>query len=291
MNLELNFYDDWVSILRAELAALGFPVPANEHGQEICFRYFNYRKRAIDVRQRAVVESTEFTVAPELQAGYHALKSKIENGDDLRPYLSRRLTDPDYDDPMLNDWGIHHFHLGTAVEGDGFVERTGPLLYGIVESDRILCLQILRHANWTNRDLIRIWHRSWPGMLDSCRLRGFTAAVPQATEAELATLRRGNVFTVMQMDDGTLYYPPGGGITTSGLSAQVVDDCNWYARQMHHLEEHVRTNIDSIRDAATSDGTALPQDPVFRLHIHDGSFVAIEESINWGLLLFTPPTN
>jgi hypothetical protein len=31
---------------------------------------------------------------------------------------------------MLNDWGIHHLHLGTKIsKNTGFVERTGPLLF------------------------------------------------------------------------------------------------------------------------------------------------------------------
>jgi hypothetical protein len=201
--------------------------------------------------------------------------------------LSRRLTDPEYDDPMLNDWGVHHFHLGATLEADGFVTRTGPLLYARILDDRVLCIQILAHANWTNWKLIEIWHKNWPQTLEPYRLKGFSAAVPQPTDAELQKLRHGRVFTLLQMADGSIFAPPGGGVATCGLSAQVVTDCDWYMHQMKRLEKHVKEKLNEIVAAAKADGVNLPVNCVFRLHVHNNSFVAVEESTNWGFVLFT----
>jgi len=189
---------------------------------------------------------------------------------------------------MLNDWGIHHFHLGTSLGRDGFVNRTGPLLYGVVLPDRVLGLQIFDHANWTNRLLIEILHCNWPKSLERCRIKGMTGVLPQPTDDELKQLRRGHVYTLLQMDDGTIYAPPGGGVATSGLSAQVVMDCDWYAKQMKRLEKHIQDNLVKIIETAKSEGANLPDECTFRLHVHNGSFVAVEESTNWGLVIFTP---
>lgn len=288
---EMDFYSDWIAILRNELAALGYPPPAGVDHQEVCFRYFNYRKRAVDVRPRAIEQSKQFTVPADQEAGYATLKAKIEAGEDLRPHLSTRLTNPDYDDPMLNDWGVHHFHLGTTPHPTvtGFVSRTGPLLYARVLADRVLCLQIMAHANWNNQQLIQIWHSNWPETLAPYTLKGISSVVPPATDAELKQLRRARVNTFQQLPDGTLIAPPGGGIATSGFSAQVVQDCDWYAHQMKRIEDHVTSNLDDLVAAAQADGVALPEHCVFKLHVMDGSFVAVEESVNWGAVVFVPP--
>ena len=288
---KMDFYSDWIAILRNELAALGYAPPVGVDSQEVCFRYFNYRKRAIDVRPRIVEHTTEFAVPAGQEAAYAALKTKIEAGDDLRPHLSTQLTDPNYDDPMLNDWGVHHFHLGTTPHPSraGFVARTGPLLYARVLNDRVLCLQIMEHANWTNQQLVQIWHSKWPEMLAPYKLKGVSAAVPPITDDELQQLRKARVNTFQQLPDGTLIAPPGGGIATSGFSAQVVQDCDWYAHQMRKIEKHVTSNLDKFVAVAKAEGVPLPDDCVFKLHVQDGNFVAVEESVNWGAVVFVPP--
>lgn len=49
----------------------------------------------------------------ELQFGLDLVMTNIEQGVDLGPYLSKKIADLDYDDDLLNDWGVHHLHLGT----------------------------------------------------------------------------------------------------------------------------------------------------------------------------------
>jgi hypothetical protein len=287
----MDFYSDWIAILRAELASVRYPAPAVTDPQEVCFRYFNYRKRSVDVRPRTVEQSAEFSVPADCTTGYAALKTMIEAGADLTPHLSTHLTDPDYDDPMLNDWGIHHFHLGTTPHPTrhGFVARTGPLLYGCVMDDRFLCLQIMAHSNWTNPQLIEIWHNNWPQMLEPYKLKGFSASTPPVTDTELNQLRRGRVNTLQQLPDGSLIAPPGGGVSASGLSAQVVRDCDWYAHQMKTLEKHVQNKLGDLVAAAQADGVTLPDQCVFKLHVSDGRFVAVEQSVNWGAIVLTLP--
>jgi len=114
------------------------------------------------------------------------------------------------------------------------------------------------------------------------------AAVPPSTDQELQRLRRGHVSTILQMPNGNLYAPPGGGIATSGLSVEVVHDCDWYGRLMQSLEKHVSDNIERIVEAAADDGVTISSPCRFRLHVHEGRFVAVEQSSNWGCAIYTP---
>ena len=41
--------------------------------------------------------------------------------------------------------------------------------------------------------------------------------------------------------------------------------------------------------AAQAQGITLPDACVFRLHVHNGKLVAVEESVNWGFVAFIPP--
>jgi hypothetical protein len=190
---------------------------------------------------------------------------------------------------MLNDWGVYHFHLGTVIEGDGFIERTGPLLYARVLPDRILCLQILAHQNWTNRDLIEICHANWPDTLAPYRLPAGVVPPPNSTEPELQQLRRAHVNTFVQVPDGTAYAPPGNGATTSGVAVDVAMACNKYRKIMRNFERYVESNIGNIAQGAAVDGVTLPASCRFRLEVQpDNHLVAVELATNWRLHLPAP---
>ena len=126
-------------------------------------------------------------------------------------------------------------------------------------------------------------------MLEPYKLKGVNASVPPITDDELQQLRRAKINTFQQLTDGTLIAPPGGGIATSGLSAQVVRDCDWYAQQMKKIENHVNSKFDEFAAAALADGVNLPEHCIFRLHVMDGKFVAVEETVTWGAVIFVPP--
>ena len=84
----------------------------------------------VDTVPRKIIKADEFTSPPpELVDGFNILIDKIKEGIDITPHLSKKLTDLNYDDPLLNDWGIYHLHLGTEFDKRGFVNRTGPPLY------------------------------------------------------------------------------------------------------------------------------------------------------------------
>src|SRR2546427_6344314 len=93
--------------------------------------YRNWMRRLIKPQPRHVRKSTAFQqnpIAAERSADLPTIVRDIETGNDLRKYLSRdvkigaqipgrrrgRRRDLDL---MLNDWGIHHLHVSTQLEG------------------------------------------------------------------------------------------------------------------------------------------------------------------------------
>ena len=280
--ITVDFYSDWIAILRRELAAAGFTPASNETDQEICFRYFNLQKRGVTSTPRVVEQAPDFTVPSVHQDGVNLIIEKLKRGDDVTPHLSRSITNFDYDDAMLNDWGIHHLHLGTSLDDSGFAERTGPLLYARITRSHAYLLAVLGHGEWANRQLIEAVHANWPESISMYRLHGVLDVFDTPTDDEILQLRRGRVSTIVKTDDGTVYAPMGGGITTSGLSAGVVTSCDSYARTMKKLEQHVLQQSDKMVQKICEVASDSEGEIILRLHIIDGQFVAVDETSNVG---------
>jgi hypothetical protein len=142
--------------------------------------YLNWRYRLIAATPRRVLRSAAFDQNPIVSQRLSAISQMIddiEQGRDLTKYLSRRVTvgfalpgKPgtkklkrfEHLDLLLNDWGIHHLHVSTIVESDGFVEREGPLLFAIFKSERAYFIDVMSHRDFENDHLIQIIFDTWP---------------------------------------------------------------------------------------------------------------------------------
>ncbi len=171
MDVKIDLSKDWLEYLRFKISEAGYPVDENESLERVSYKFFNIDRRRIIPLPRTVYESKNISCEAEHQAGYNALKQKLVNGEDVTPHLSKTILSEDYEDGMLNDWGIHHFHLGEVVE-DGFVERTGPLLFVRVVESEVYCISILAHGAWTEQGLIKTLHDEWPESIDDYLLKG-----------------------------------------------------------------------------------------------------------------------
>jgi hypothetical protein len=117
--------------------------------------YLNWRERLITAAPRQVLRSPAFDANPivhERSAAIAQIVDDIEQGRDLTRYLSRGVTigfdlpqvqatknlnKQRHLDLMLNDWGVHHLHISTEIDPDGFVNRgkqketDEPLLFAV----------------------------------------------------------------------------------------------------------------------------------------------------------------
>lgn len=275
----MNFFADVIEQARARLTEAGYTVGASESPEEICIKYFNVAKRRVRTQPRSVILSKEFDCPTDLLPGLDELRKKAEKGEDLKPNQSKGLADSDYDDSLLNDWGIQHFHLGIAIEPDGFAERTGPLLFARVTDDTIYCISVLPHGVWSRQEMVATLHKNWPDTIAQFRIRGI---VPEnLTDDDIRRLRKGNVNAFVAMTDGTIYAPIGGGLTTSGRSVEVIRACDDVKRLCRKMEE-------AVSAAATVLG--IQQD--FRLEVRNNKTLAVGQNglaFELGLaLLFKP---
>ena len=236
--------------------------------------YFDVCRRLVTPEPRKIHKAKEFSCPSEFRNTLAEIERKIENGEDIHPHLSRKLRVLTYNDALLNDWGIQHLHLGERIESDGFVKRTGPLLYCKFEQDDAYFIDVLLHGNWTTQTLLTTVHENWPEILQRFRLHGVRGT--RISDQEIKELRRKNCNYCLEMADGTTYASPGGGVVGTGSNVFSMLAASQYLDLIRSEQDGIAENIDEISSAASRQGVELPDPAIFELHLLDGKFHAVE---------------
>ncbi len=232
-DIVINLHADFASACAKELQAAGYASPTGSD-TDIIRSYANVRNRRVSVRPRKLHKAS-YTVPAHLAAGEQAFLTAVVAGDDLRPYQSTRLAKADFDDGMLNDFGIQHFHLGTVPHPakPGFMARTEPVLFALVRDDDFYSLGCYAHGAWSETSLLDLIHATWPHVIASsspnAALDGPATAPGMKisglrhtyTDEEVETLRKAGINALTTRPDGTIHAGPGGGVTSTGKSGKV----------------------------------------------------------------------
>jgi hypothetical protein len=269
MQIQISLWTDYLEILKNDLAASGFALAGNESEEDIFISYGNWDIRRVRPRKRTVSLSKQFSCPSDLAVGLKAVKEKLERGENVNPHLSRNLKKLDYNDLMLNDWGIHHFHLGTVLESDGFAKRTGPVLFAIVREDATYFIGVFSHGSWARKDLVQVVHENWPELIARYKITRVTPK-DQIGDAEIKAARAKHVNTLLQMDDGSVYAPVGGGFMSDGTAMSVMLRMDSTRMRFAKAEELIRQSV-AATDAAKGMGSLT-----FTLLVDDDGGRAVE---------------
>jgi hypothetical protein len=276
--IKIDFAADWAATLEEQVASLGYQIATGLSPGEVCHRYATLRRRLISQRPRTVSAAAGFVCPPDLLAGLALLRKKIEAGEELRPHLSRGLADLDSQDMLLNDWGIHHLHLGTKIEADGFVERSGPVLFARFTRDAAYLIAVLKHGSWSCQDFVRVLHRNWPDSISAYRIQGAQGLEQQTSDADIAALRKHAINVPVAVEPGAVYLGMGGGYSTTKMNGEVVRDCARTLETLKKYEDFVRGQVPALMDQARARGLEVGDELSFRLRKLDGVLVALEEN-------------
>ena len=199
--------------------------------------WFNYLRRRIRARPRKIVPNPSLKCPSEVASGWFKLQQEIKRGDDLTPRLSRKIEEADCNDGMLNDWGIHHFHLGTAFDPKHprLVQGTGLVLFAIVDPYEIYPIDFGPHGSWGDRGLLEKAISSFPGRFESFCLKGFTDVAGLDLGENVVEMRKNRMNPVFRIGN-KIYIPPGMGVTTAGTSVVATMMLDHARRQLLGLE-------------------------------------------------------
>lgn len=239
-------------------------------------RYFRFRLKAIDRRPRSVYCSLELqaklaTLEERYSQPFVEIKERFETGSDLSEFLSRLASNVNAADAMLNDFGLHHLHLGAKRSPTAKrVARSDMLLLVMVRPDDAYFVDIRPHPQssdpddhgWSHQEYLQIINRNWSYLLDPFELRGVTGdSIPDSGRKEL---QRKHVNMVTEID-GRAIAPPGGGTTASGANATHRFLADQLLRQLRHAQDDIRLAWEGLRSGFQNAGLQVDDDTELRL--------------------------
>lgn len=243
---------DFRSDVRTEaadlLARMGLVPPAFSTADSALHALYGVLRRLIIPRPRRVVRSGVLAtraLAPAISSVVDAIARKSEAGADLAPFLSKQIEQLETHDLLLNDWGIHHLHVGADVAGpNGYVARSKELLYVLVRDDVLHMIDVRDHGAFSDAQLVDILHSEWPETI--ARWRSDSLAADRISPEARAVLRKKHGTALVMTSDGTSYFPTGGGYMCSGLSSEVLFTADRIMDEIEWLERTLAENAETV---------------------------------------------
>lgn len=284
-----DFAADLRNHAASELEGAGYKIPVGDDPDRAIYVLMSLRRRWLPQRPRTVIESDALSKAklsPALREGVDRVRDAIERGADLRPFQSRLVTEEaEYQDLMLNDWGIHHFHLGPFHEGAKSCGRINELLFAWVEEDRALLIDVRDHSSFEEQALLEIINNEWPDVLGR-----FIVAIgsvdPDPRGRERRALRKAGVSLLTSLSDGKVLRPLGGGSSTDGGSWQASLDADCWLIKVEKMQEAYVANAAQFADALADRTGEFPSELHLELRFAaDGGLGVVEKRTGFTLRL------
>lgn len=285
MQLKSNFVGDWITILKDILENhWGYDI-AGVTEDHLPYVYFNAEKRRPDQRPRKTILSDTFKCPESLKTGWDRLQGLIEKGQDITPNLSKLVKQLHNKDSMLNDWGVHHFHLGNNIKGE-FIERTCPLLFALITKETFYAIGVYQHGTWADAEIVETIHRNWPSEVAQYQIKGIVSAT-EITEQQRLTLRAKNANSFITVNDGTVYAPIGGGVVGAGYNIQSIIKTDRQKLTLRTLEKHLESQLINIRVKLVEHGYSGEPEVEAKLEITDNGYFAIFPKFNIAVTLMS----
>ncbi|MDD3765229.1 MAG: hypothetical protein PHP86_18190 [Nevskiales bacterium] len=274
--MEIDLYRDWVAHLSTELMAQGCDTSQMQSAETVVHAYFDLARHQIKALPRTPLKAKSFSCPDDLLPGLEWVEHKTRTGEDLSAHLDRTPGIPSPHDALLNDWGIHHVHLGAELDPDGFVARTDPVLFARFDDNNAYFISVQPLETCSRQHLIGQLHDNWPQSISHYRLSGILGLSMSRTDPNATAPQRCNVNTMIDLGHGVVYAPIGGGYTASGLSREVVSQADHCAHTLRKMQQSVIDNIDTIAAKAKDKGLPFPDNPRFELHVDNGTLYVVE---------------
>lgn len=284
-SIEIDPWRDFADSCGRDLAARGHHVVGYLDDQVVRL-FLNAERLVIERVTRNVRRSSAFLCPPEHQEALAAIEEKIANGEDINPHRSKGNKDAGNLDDLLNHWGIYHLHLGLVIGDEGYTDRTGDLIFCRFDSTTAFLIGIYPHGVWTRQALMQTVHDNWPESIRPWRAHGLKGN--GLTDNQVDLLRKRNANHVLEMSDGTIYLPPGGGVAAAGLNVLDVYGADLLKHWAREEQGRVVDGWDAIAEGAAKRGVVLPERPELRLATIGESFCAVEATSNYILHLRDP---
>lgn len=208
--------------------------------------WFNYLHRRIPAQPRRLVPNPTVECPTEVGQGWAMLQQEVIEGKDLTPRLSRKIEKVDYNDGMLNDWGFHHFHLGTVLDPKHprLIQGTSIVLFAMVDSCEFYPIDFVQHGAWDEKAILEKAMSTFPERFEEFCLKGITDVASPFADENVGEMRKCGV-NILHSIGNKIYAPPGMGITTAGSSIAATMKLDEMRRCLRKRENELRVELDA----------------------------------------------
>ena len=186
----------------------------------------------------AYFKDEQLTITPKPRQVMYSKQFKCPGGyEDLSGFMSTksRWLKRTFNDDLLNDWGIYHFHLTKRFHADGTAKRNKYQIFACCDDNTMYLVQIYPHDMknvYSQKELLYIVKDNWSHLLHS--LDG-GRLLEEISDETRASLRSNHCMTLTEID-GKIYFPRGGGYASDGSSINAIRKHIFYSNQVHLLE-------------------------------------------------------
>jgi len=248
----MNFKEDLKSIILQELKRKGY-YPKNKELRNVLRILLNIQDKTISMRKRTVHISKELQ-SKELEEPYaeslKVIQKKFEKGQNINPYLSKRIRDGEEPDLLLYDWGIHHLHLNLKYEKEYFIRRSDYLLFFILKDSEVFFIDVTPHkvknnTTFVQQHLVHVLWDNWDYLLTPYRLEGVSGTAEGWKDEQYKKLRKSNSNGLIEYR-GNVFSGAGDGILLNGdrLTHTRAIDC--IVDSLSQCEEHLENQMKII---------------------------------------------
>jgi len=292
LDFDQDICDYVLSVLPCDPSDL--PILRTKKRSELLIIYFNWLERLVYPTKRAIHESSKIdenplVFDPRYKAGLDEIKRKILAGEELTPHLSRSIrngfqqsTDPkklnrrqDLD-LMLSAWKIHHLHLSADIENDGFVERTGALLFAIFQPKDAYLVDIVEHGGWTKKHVIETVVKEWPSRGIVHEIKGSIRLSQSYTENEHAKIRNAGLNSAIECDGKV--WMTATGTTSAGTSLTATLEANKISHRLREFRAAIRDDPEWIVKRIKAMNLPVPKQTSLKFVFAEGGYGIVEEN-------------
>ena len=248
---------DWDTKIKEDfLNYFNIPEYISLSRDELIVNYFNEMNKLIKQNTTTVKISDEIK-----QNQYYIenieiiekIKKNFEEGDNLE--LNRRLSKKSIvahdQDLLLNNWGIHHFHLGDNIQNN-FYQRTNELLFVKIENDSVYFLEIKEHNNFSSIDFLKIIHNNWSNIIENYMIKDMIDIQPKPNETEIMELWKNGIQIAVTFIDNNYnevsYLPINGGTNINNQSLSTIFLLTKINRDCYNIEYFIKQHKEEIQN-------------------------------------------
>lgn len=282
--LQLNFVGDWQRKMLNDIKKEGLEIPNDIRTESLIIKYFTYLRKKRIKQSYNVYKSKNFRYLPEFTRGLDQIINILKDGGDISPYLSKGVVDLE-DDPMFNDWGVLHLHLGEKMEKNTkYIKRTGPLLFVYFKERNAYLINIYNHGDWTKKDVLQTMYNNWPELIEPFILKELSGLSTSYLETDHKKLRSSGSFVLVELSDKKgnkiVIMPPGLGLASSGDAIIDIQGYDDKVERVMMFEELIMEEINNIKDFIHGKDIKTPETFKFSLIRCEGKWYIKEQNTN-----------